>query len=75
MINFIILEFSVGALENLLIDMQGMGFLNSMMNKVVVGMVTQNIHTVLMANGKEFMRKEFGEFSLVEHMYTSFKIL
>ena len=55
--------------------MQGMGFFNGMMNKVVVGMVTQNIHTVLMANGKEFMRKEFGDFSLVEHMYTSFKIL
>ena len=68
-------EFSVGALENVLIDMQGMGFLNTMMNKVVLTMVNQNIHTVLMASGKEFMRKEFEDFSLIDQMYSGFKIL
>ena len=68
-------EFSVGALENILIDMQGMGFFNSMMNKVVTSMVQQNVHTVLMASGKDFMKKEFVDCSLLDHMYTSFKIL
>ena len=68
-------EFSVGALENVLIDMQGMGFLNTMMNKVVLTMVNQNIHTVLMASGKEFMRKEFEDFSLIDQMYSGFKII
>ena len=48
----------MGALENLLIDMQGMGFLNGMMNKVVLSMVQQNIHNLLMTTGREFMRKE-----------------
>ena len=46
-----------------------------MMNKVVTGMVSQNIHTILMSNGKDSMRKEFVDFSLLDHMYTSFKIL
>ena len=32
-IGFQNLEFSVGSLENLLIDMRGMGVLNTMMNK------------------------------------------
>ena len=112
-------EFSVGALENVLIDMQGMGFLNSMMNKVnllviirasdkifanlnkirskifilakdayflliknkvfalqvVLTMVNQNLHTVLMAGGKEVMRREFEDFSLLDQMYSGFKIL
>ena len=68
-------EFSVGALENILIDMQGMGFFNGMMNKVVTSMVQQNVHTVLMASGKDFMKKEFVDCSLLDHMYTSFKIL
>jgi len=70
-----VVEFSVGALENLLIDMQGMGFLNGMMNKVVLNMVSQNIHNLLMTTGKEFMRKEFIDFSLIDHMYSTFKIL
>lgn len=65
----------MGALENVLIDMHGMGFLNTMMNKVVLTMVNQNIHTVLMANGKEFMRKEFEDFSLIDQMYSGFKII
>ena len=68
-------EFSVGALENILIDMQGMGFFNGMMNKVVTSMVQQNVHTVLMASGKDFMKKEFVDCPLLDHMYTSFKIL
>lgn len=70
-----VVEFSVGALENILIDMQGMGFFNGMMNKVVTSMVQQNVHTVLMASGKDFMKKEFVDCSLLDHMYTSFKIL
>ena len=109
----------MGALENVLIDMQGMGFLNSMMNKVnllviirasdkifanlnkirskifilakdayflliknkvfalqvVLTMVNQNLHTVLMAGGKEVMRREFEDFSLLDQMYSGFKIL
>ena len=40
-------EFSVGALENVLIDMQGMGFLNSMMNKV-------NLLVIIIASDKIF---------------------
>ena len=74
-IKYFFSEFSVGALENLLIDMQGMGFLNGMMNKVVLNMVSQNIHNLLMTTGKEFMRKEFIDFSLIDHMYSTFKIL
>lgn len=59
----------------MLVDLQGMGMFNGMMNKVVMGMVSQNIHTVLMSNGREFMRKEFVDFSLLDHMYSTFKIL
>ena len=38
-------------------------------------MVNQNLHTVLMAGGKEVMRREFEDFSLLDQMYSGFKIL
>ena len=43
--------------------------------QVVLTMVNQNLHTVLMAGGKEVMRREFEDFSLLDQMYSGFKIL
>ena len=74
-IDFFSSDFSVGALEGVTVDLQGLGLLNWVVKKVILGVVQQNISTILMTSGKDLLRKEFSELSLVDEMYTSFKIL
>ena len=61
----------MGALENVLIDMQGMGFLNSMMNKV-------NLLVIIIASDKIFanLKKYVPKFLfwLKMHIFYSLKI-
>ena len=74
-IDFFSSDFSVGALEGVTVDLQGLGLLNWVVKKVILGVVQQSISTILMTSGKELLRKEFSEVSLVDEMYTTFKIL
>ena len=65
----------MGALESVTVDLQGLGLLNWAVKKVILGYVQENISHILVTNCKELLRKEFSEHSLVDQMYTSFKIL
>ena len=68
-------EFSVGVLEEVTVDLKGLGFLNWVVKKVMEGVVTQNISSILMASARELLRKEFSDVSLLDQMFTTFKIL
>ena len=57
------------------VDLKGLGLLNWVVKKVVLGVVEQNISNILMTRGKELLRKEFSEISLIDQMYTTFNIL
>ena len=68
-------ELSVGVLEEVTVDLKGLGFLNWVVKKVMEGVVTQNISSILMTSARELLRKEFSEVSLLDQMFTIFKIL
>jgi hypothetical protein len=65
----------VGVLEEVTVDLKGLGFLNWVVKKVMEGVVTQNISSILMTSARELLRKEFSDVSLLEQMFTTFKIL
>ena len=68
-------EFSVGNLECTRVDLKGLGVLNWVVKKVMLGVIEQNISNLLMRSVRELIRKEFNQVSLVDQMFTSFKIL
>ena len=68
-------EFLVGDLQDMTVDLQGLGLLNWVVKKVILGVVEQNISTILVTRGKELFRKEISEVSLIDQMYTTFNIL
>jgi len=70
-----IVEFLVGDLQDMTVDLQGLGLLNWVVKKVILGVVEQNISTILVTRGKELFRKEISEISLIDQMYTTFTIL
>jgi len=70
-----IIEFSVGVLEEVTVDLKGLGFLNWVVKKVMEGVVRQSISSILMTSAKEVLRKEFSQVSLLDQMFTTFKIL
>ena len=57
------------------VDLKGLGFLNWVVKKVMEGVVTQNISSILMISVRELLRKEFSNVSLLDQMFTTFKIL
>ena len=57
------------------VDLKGLGFLNWVVKKVMEGVVMQNISSILMTSARELLRKEFSQVSLLDEMFTTFKIL
>ena len=47
----------MGVLEELTVDLKGLGFLNWVVKKVMEGMVMQNISSILMTNARELLSK------------------
>ena len=68
-------DFSVGTLEDVTVDLQGLGVLNWLGKKVILVEVEQNITNILMTTVKELLRKEFTKVTLMDLMFLSFKIL
>ena len=68
-------DFSVGSLEDVAVDLQGLGVLNWLGKKVILVEVEQNITNILMTTVKELLRKEFSKVTLMDLMFLSFKIL
>ena len=68
-------EFSVGALEGVTVDLQGLGLLNWVVKKIIMVEMEQNITNILMSSVKELFRKEFKEVHFIDLMYLSFRIL
>ena len=65
----------MGNLEGVTVDLRGLGVLNWVVKKVILGVVEQNISRMLMTSARELLRKEFSQVSLLDQMFTSFKIL
>ena len=68
-------DFSVGALEKLTVDVEGLGVFNWVAKKVIQVEMEQNITNMLMTTVKDILRKEFSKVTLMDLMYLSFKIL
>jgi hypothetical protein len=57
------------------LDLQGFGVLNWLMKKMIQSEVEQNITNLLMTSGRELLQNKFSEVSLIDEMFTTFKIL
>ena len=69
-------DFSVGTIERLTVDVEGLGSVfNWVAKKVIQVEMEQNITNMLTTTVKEILRKEFIKVTLMDLMYLSFKIL
>ena len=59
----------------MILDLQGVGLLNWVVKKMIQSEVEQNITNILMNSGRGLLRNKFSEVSLIDEMYTTFKIL
>ena len=64
-------DFSIGALENVTADLQGMGILNWLLKKVVQGEVEEKVTNTIITSGREMLSREFSQLSLIDEMHTS----
>ena len=64
-------DLSIGALENVTADLQGMGILNWLLKKVVQGEVEEKVTNTIITSGREMLSREFSQLSLIDEMHTS----
>ena len=65
----------LGELEGATLDLKGIGLLNWVVKRWIQGEVEQRVTNALLIRGKEVFSNEFSQISLIDEMYTSFKIL
>ena len=61
-------EFSVGVLEEVTVDLKGLGFLNWVVKKVMEGVVIQNTSSILITSARKLLRKEFRQVYVLDQM-------
>ena len=59
----------------MILDLKGFGLLTWVVKKMIQGEMEQNITNMLRTSGRELLMTKFSEVSLIDEMYTTFKIV